>query len=478
MSIVTSEPASDATLVVNCPTALVDRADVAKAVAASFAPSAGPPMLAAWLGSDASSQAHRLLSDEAVPVFDSTTQAVRAFCHLVAFRRNQTLLLETPTAGVTLTRSAVASATELIGKVRREGRTLLNEYEAKQLLALAGVPTVATRIAATPKEAGQLADEIGGRIALKILTETISHKSDVGGVSLGLSSGAEVEREAVAMLARVKAARPDVQNLRFTVQAFVERRGAIELLLGVARDATFGPVIVFGQGGTATEVLADRCIGLPPLNTVLARDMIGRTRVARLMAGFRNVPPVRPGAVDDVLLRLAEIVVRLPDVIELDINPLLADSDGVLALDARIVISDTPALDHELSIMPYPAKLERTIALRDGVELAIRPIRPDDEVELAAMVARCTPEDRRLRFLGPLKVLNHELAARLSQIDYDREMAFVALEPASEAETAPICGVVRIIGDPERDVAEFAVLVRSDMKDRGLGYRLLSEIIA
>jgi acetyltransferase len=478
LAAVMRKPAGDAVLVINCPTALADGAEAARAVAAASAAADVPPVLAAWLGSEASSEPQRVLREAAVPVFDRPEQAVLAFCHLVEFRRNQELLLETPSAGVLLEPKVVADAVALIETVRRDGRTLLNEDEAKRLLALVGIPTVETRIAATPAEAARIAGEIGGPVALKILSSDITHKSDVGGVALALRSAAAVEKEAVAMLARVGAARPDAKGLRFTVQAMVERRGAAELLVGLAPDQTFGPVILFGQGGTAAEVIADRAVGLPPLNSVLARDMIGRTRVARLLRGFRNVPPVRPGVVEDVLLRLSEIAVQLPDILELDVNPLLADAAGVIALDARIVVSATSAAPGRCAITPYPRALEKPIALGDGTVLAMRPIRPEDEVAIAAMVGQCTAEDRRLRFLGPLKALDHELAARLSQIDYDREMAFVAVEPGSGFGRGPIYGVVRIIGDPERRAAEFAILVRSDLKGRGLGYRLLSEIVA
>ncbi len=477
LAILMREPASDAILAINCPTALADGAQAARAVATAAVAGRNIPVLANWLGSEASAESHCVLREGRVPSFDSPEQAVRAFGHLVEFRRNQTLLLETPSAGVMLAPAAVAAAGELIAAVRHDGRALLNEQEAKRLLALLGIPTVETCIAGTPAEAGRIAQEIGGPVALKILSPDITHKSDVGGVALGLASGLAVQREAEAMLGRVRQTRPEARALRFTVQAMISRPHAQELIVGIAHDATFGPVILFGQGGTAAEVMSDRSIGLPPLNSVLAGDMVAHTRVARLLGGFRNVPPVRPGAIEDVLLRLSEITVHLPDVLELDINPLLADASGVIALDARIVIAAEPVSAGGYTITPYPQRLERAIVLTDGTPLELRPIRPEDEVAITAMVGQCTAKDLRMRFLGSVKRFEHDLAARLSQIDYHREMAFVAIEPGLGFGEGPIYGVVRIAGDPERSSAEFAILVRSDMKGRGLGFRLLSEIV-
>ena len=478
LEIAMADPDSDAVLVLNCPTALAAGEEAAQAVAAAVEANRSVPVLTNWLGGDAAIPSRAMLSQHRIPNFDSPEQAVRAFGHLAEFRRNQTLLLETPSAGVAIPRAKVAEAKALIETVRSEARTILTEPESKHLLTLFGIPTVTTRIAATPQEAGRFAEEIGGPVAVKIHSPDITHKSDVGGVALRLGSGAAAEAAAAEMLTRIAALRPDARDLKFTVQAMVSRPQAHELILGLARDPTFGPIILFGEGGTATEVIADRSIGLPPLNSVLAQDMIAHTQISKRLAGFRNVAPAPLEEIVEVLLRLSEIAVHLPDIVELDINPLLADAEGLIALDARVVISETKATAPLYAITPYPAELEQQFQLNDGTALMFRPIRPEDEVPISEMVTLCTPEDLRMRFLGPVKHFQHDMAARLSQIDYDREMAFVAVEAGTAYGAGPIYGVVRIAGDPEKVSAEFAIIVRSDMKGRGLGYRLLAEIIA
>jgi acetyltransferase len=253
----------------------------------------------------------------------------------------------------------------------------------------------------------------------------------------------------------------------------IKRPRAHELLLGISIDRVFGPVLLIGHGGTAAEVIGDRAIGLPPLNQVLAREMIDRTRVARLLGGYRDRPPADIEAVAAALVSLSRLAADFRDIAELDINPLLVDETGVLALDARIIVRQAPVSD-DFAIRAYPADIEHEVGLRSGATVLIRAIRPDDEPKIVDMVARSSEEDVRLRFLGPLKRLPHEMASRLSQIDYDREIALVAEAP----EGGDICGVARLIADPDNEAAEFAVMVRSDMKGKGLGYELMSELLA
>jgi acetyltransferase len=281
------------------------------------------------------------------------------------------------------------------------------------------------------------------------------------------------------MLAHIKTRAPDARITGFVVEEMAIRPHAHELLAGIAVDPTFGPIILFGQGGTAAEVIGDRAIGLPPLNAVLAREMIGRTHVSKLLEGFRDWPAIDFDAVALTLVRLSELVSDIDEVAELDINPLLADNEGVLALDARIVVhkQTVPAVER-FAITPYPSELEHTVKLSDGFEFLVRPIRPEDEPALVDMVARSSPEDVRLRFLGPLKELPHLMAARFSQIDYSREMAFVAIDLPSANDGGEIYGVVRFIADPNLEVGEYAVMVRSDFKGRGLGWHLMNDILA
>ena len=258
----------------------------------------------------------------------------------------------------------------------------------------------------------------------------------------------------------------------------VERPQARELICGIAWDATFGPTVLVGQGGVAVEVIGDRALGLPPLNTVLARDMIRRTRVAKLLDAYRNVPAVDHAALEDVLVRLSAIAVDLPEVVELDINPLLADADGVLAVDARVRLRAVAAGEEShLAIQPYPSGLEHEITLEGGESFRLRPVRPDDAPALIELCAHCEPNDLRLRFFGAMTELSPRLAARLSQIDYDREMALLALPTAPDG-VSSVAAVVRLSGDPDRIEAEYAIIVRSDLKHHGLGRRLMREILA
>ncbi|MGH6952748.1 MAG: GNAT family N-acetyltransferase, partial [Alphaproteobacteria bacterium] len=257
----------------------------------------------------------------------------------------------------------------------------------------------------------------------------------------------------------------------------VRRPRAHELILGVASDPQFGPVILFGHGGVAVEVIRDRALALPPLNLTLARELISRTRVARLLAGYRGQPPAALDAIALALVKVAQLAAEMGELVELDVNPLIADEAGVVALDARILVRrfDGRAADR-LAIRPYPQELETPVSAAGG-RLLLRPIRPEDEPALQRAFARLDPEDIRLRFFAPLKALTHRLAARLTQIDYDREMALVLAEPGA-AGTAELFGVARLHADPDNVEAEFAVTVRSDMKGRGLGRLLMDHLIA
>ena len=465
---VLADPQTDAILVMNCPTAVADSTAAAEATLSVLKAHAGRrPALTCWLGDGSAQPGRRLFADNGVPSHETPDEAVRAFSHLVDYARNQALLRQTPPVGPKAPDSAAAR--RIVEAAVAEGRTALTEPEAKALLAAYGVPTVESLNASTPAEAAALARARSGRFALKIRSPDISHKSDVGGVVLGLPAEA-VEAAAQAMLVAVAKAAPKARLEGFILQTMIERPHARELLAGLACDATFGPVVMVGQGGVTVEVVADRAIGLPPLNRVLADEMIGRTRASKLLGAYRNVPAVRPGAVAEVLERLSLLAIELPQVVELDINPLLVDEDGALALDARVSLTLTER--RRMSIRPYPAALEHDLPLDDGERLRVRPIRPEDADALVALIDQTSAEDVRLRFGSGMRRLPDLFAARLSQIDYDREMALVA-EDASGA----ILGVGRLAADPEGDTAEFALLVRTDHQSHGLGRRLLSEIL-
>lgn len=309
---------------------------------------------------------------------------------------------------------------------------------------------------------------------MKILSDDISHKSDVGGVHLGLATTGEVETAATAMLARVRAARPEARIVRFTLSPMIRRPRPHELIPGMSVDANFGPFILFGAGGTAVEVVADTSLALPPLDLKLARDLIERTRITRLLVGYRDRKPADIDAIARTLVRISALVCQHPEIRELDINPLLADENGVIALDARIRIVDaTREPRAPLAIKPYPLEWERASTLPGLGDVVQRPIRPEDGTLYAAFLARVTQADLRLRLFAPHKDLSHKFLARMTQIDYAHEMAFVALSKA----TGELFGVSRFAADPDYVRAEYAILVRSDLKGQGLGWALMQQLI-
>ncbi|MBU0637573.1 MAG: GNAT family N-acetyltransferase, partial [Planctomycetes bacterium] len=368
-------------------------------------------------------------------------------------------------------------ASSVIDAALRERRELLTEPEAKQVLAAYGIPVVETRVAKDPEEAARLAASIGLPVALKILSPDITHKSDVGGVALGLDTAEEVQAVAETMAARIAKNYPEALLAGFTVQKMAKRPRAHELIVGMTTDSIFGPVILFGRGGTAVEVIADRAVALPPLNMSLARHLISRTRVSRLLKGYRDRPAADFDAICLTLIQVSQLVVDRPEIVELDINPLFADDQGVLALDARVRVAPATTTGSErLAIRPYPRELEETIKLPSGREVFVRPIRPEDQPAHNQFVARITPEDMRFRLLGVTRDIPPSEMARLVQIDYQREMAFIATAPNERGEPETLA-VVRIVANPDNTQADFAVMVRSDLKRIGLGRALMRKMI-
>jgi acetyltransferase len=470
------EPANGAILFMHAPTAIVPSAEIAQACVPLMRESL-TRVLSCWLGDAAVAQARQTFSDAAVPTYDTPEQAVQAFAMLRTYRRNQALLLEAPGPLPAANAPDGAQARELVAGVLREGRELLSEVEAKTLLRAYGIPVVATQaVSASGDDAVAAARGIGYPVALKILSPDITHKSDVGGVLLGLHGDDDVRRGAQAMLERVRAARPDARIDGFTVQAMVRRAGAVELIVGASIDSVFGPVVLFGHGGTAVEVIADRSIALPPLNRPLARELVSRTRVARLLEAYRDHPATRVDAVYDTLIALSQTLAEIPELAELDINPLLADEHGVIALDARVrARAGAGAGADGFAIRPYPAHLVETLQWQ-GRSLTLRPIRPEDEAQHRDFLSRLSPEDIRLRVFYSRREIERTELARLTQIDYAREMAFIAEGVRDDGQPETL-GTVRAIADPDNIDAEIAIIVRSDLKGRGLGQLLFDKMI-
>jgi acetyltransferase len=465
----------DAILVLNCPTGVADSTEGARAVAETLPARPRVPVFTSWLGDTASAEARRLFAARKLPTYEAPDEAVRAFMHLVHYRRNQDLLMQTPPSATHLFPQDRSQAARIAADVLADGRTVLTEPEAKAVLKAYDIPVVETRVASDPQMAGRLAARIGFPVVIKVLSPQITHKSDVGGVRLDLHSVEAVEQAAWDILKSTREKVPHATITGFTVQSMVDRPHAHELIAGIGYDAIFGPIMLFGHGGTAVEVVADRAIGLPPLNLVLAREMVARTRISRMLKGYRDRPAADMDAIAATMVKLSQLIVDVKEIIELDINPLLADANGVLALDARIVVTREKRRPR-LAIRPYPSQLEKEIAARSGRRFYFRPIRPEDEPLIYDMLSRSNMEDIRLRFFAPMKEVSHTFVARLTQIDYDREMALVATEMNGDG--SPILGVARIVADPDNETAEYAVMVRSDLKGQGLGYQLMTEILA
>ena len=475
LEVVREDPGVDAVLLMHAPTAVASVAEIATACAPKLA--GGPrPALACWLGAGAGVGGRAVPETAALPCYPTPEEAVGAFQHVVRYHQSQALLLEAPAITPEPGRPDIRVARALVARVLGESRQTLTEPESKSILAAYGIPVAETRIARGLEDLAPAAREIGFPVALKILSPDITHKSDVGGVALNIESARELEQAAHAMLQRCRESAPQARIEGFTVQKMIRRGGAHELLAGLAVDPTFGPTIVFGQGGTAVELIADRALALPPLNARLARELVARTRVHRLLLGYRDCPPVDLPALDRALVSLSQLAADIPELVELDINPLLADASGVIALDARMRLERTASRGSErFAIRPYPAELEEAAEL-DGHPLRLRPIRPEDFAQHKRFLARCSPEDLHARFLSTFRELPDADIARLTQIDYDREMALIAevLDGQGGAETL---GVARVATDPDNLEAEFAILVRSDLKRHGLGNLLLGKLI-
>ncbi len=470
------DASAGAILFMHAPTAIVPSAEIAHECVPLIR-EMPHRVLGCWLGAAAVADARAEFHAAGVPCYDTPEEAVRAFGMLTTYRANQAALLETPGVVQAGRVPDVDRARGVIDAVLAEGRDMLSEAEAKSVLDAYNIGVVRTLAvgldAALAVGAG---DAIGYPVALKIISPNLSHKSDAGGVMLDLPDAESLRHATQTMLERVRERRPEADLQGFTVQAMARPAHARELIIGASIDSVFGPVLLFGAGGTAVEVTADRAVALPPLNGPLARDLISRTRISRLLAAYRNLPAVDMDAVTDVLLAVSQMLADLPEIAELDINPLVAHPAGAIALDARIRVSAAaPGGAKHFAIRPYPAELTETIDWR-GRRVTLRPIRPEDEAQHLAFLERLDPEDIRMRIFYSRRSIEHSELARLTQIDYAREMAFVA--EAADAEGKPeTLGTVRLIADPDNIEAEFGIILRSDLKGMGLGRVLMDRLI-
>jgi acetyltransferase len=461
-----------AVLAMNVPTALTSSEEAAQAIAGAAGRKV-VPVIGCWIGGPDAAVGRKVLHDAGMPAYDTPLRAVRGFMHIVAYRRGQRALQRTPPS-IPEARSDTDLVRAIVNGALAQRRSVLTEPEAKRVLAAYGIPVVPTEVVLDAAEAAHAATRIGFPVAVKILSRDITHKTDVGGVMLDLGTEQAVRDAVNAMHDKVCTAAPGARIDGFVVQPMIKRPHAVELIMGAAEDPVFGPILMIGHGGVAAEVIDDKALALPPLDLVLAEDALSRTRVDRLLRGYRDRAPAARGAVGEAMVRLSELIADVGEIAELDINPLLVDADGVLALDARIVVRKPAAGERRaarFAIKPYPVELE--IEIRHGDEkLRIRPIRPDDEALLQRFIRHLTAEDIRLRFFGPLRELTHEMAARLTQIDYDREMAFLLIDGEE------LLGVGRLAADPGFEQAEFALIVASDRQRKGYGELLLRHVLA
>ncbi len=461
----------DAALVILTPQAMTDPTGTAHRIA-GLKERVRKPILAAWMGGKSVREGIEVLNRAGVPTYETPEQAVRAFMHLVHYGRNIEMLYETPRDLPLECHVDRRKVREHFLEVFREGPAILGEERSKELLDAYGIPVTKPYPARTPEEAVRLAERIGYPVVLKVLSPQITHKTDVGGVALDLNDPVEIKRAFHRIVEAARSKRPDAQILGVTVQRMVQAQNGVELILGAKKDPTFGAVILVGTGGIAAEILRDRVLGLPPLNERLAYRMLESLRSWRLLRGYRGRPGVNLERLIRVLMCFSYLVADFPEIKELDINPLLATPNEVIALDARVIL-DRQVLEHpvrpysHLVIRPYPEGYERNITLKDGTEVLLRPIRPEDEPLWHEMLAVSSRESIRQRFRYIFKETTHKMAIPYCFIDYDREMAIVGI--VEEGGQKRMVGVGRMVANPDLDTVEYAVFVADPWQNRGLG---------
>jgi len=475
-----ADPGVDGVLAMLTPQAMTDSDASAEAVIdSSRARPHGKTVLACWMGGKQVEKGRDLFSKQGVPHFITPEASVEAFAYLTAHQANQRLLMQVPGPLSDRSPADVEGARMIIETALGEGRRTLGTMESKAVLAAFRIPVTQTVQAHTASEALVAASTLGYPLAMKIASPDITHKSDVGGVRLNITTAESVRKSFQAMMQEAAEARPEARLEGVTLERMYRSHYARELMVGVMRDPVFGPVISFGSGGTSVEVLQDRAVALPPLNETIIRGLIGRTRVARMLKRFRHMPPVDDVALEQVLLRISEMVCELPEVAELDINPLIVDAEGLAAVDARVVVNQ-PSADADpyahMAIHPYPSHLVEDWPMPDGHTLTIRPIRPEDAQIEQKFVRSLSDESRYFRFMQAVHELTPEMLVRFTQIDYDREMALIAVvEPDSGLETQ--VAVARYTMNPDRRSCEFAIVVADDWQGRGIGTHLMHSLM-
>ena len=479
LEVAAKDPNIDGMLVILTPQGMTNPTQIAEQLR-PYAKSTGKPVLASWMGGADVAGGEDILNRAGIPTFPFPDTAAKAFCYMWRYAYNLKGLYETPSLRHE-ERKNRAAGVSVLARVCDTGRTILTEYESKQLLAAYGIPTVRTEIAMNADEATAIAGDIGYPVVLKLYSETITHKTDVGGVQLNLKDAGEVRSAFEEIRCQVEQKKGPGHFLGVTVQPMAKLDG-YELIIGSSIDPQFGPVLLFGSGGQLVEVSKDSALALPPLNSTLARRMMEQTRIYTALKGVRGRPPVDLAALEDLLVRFSELVTEQPRIKEIDINPLLASHERLLALDARVVLHGREVADENLprpAVRPYPAHYAGAWTMKDGTPVTIRPIRPEDEPLIIKFHTRLSARSVYLRYFQPMKLSTrtaHERLTRICFIDYDREMALVVERAGPDGEPE-ILGVTRLSKIHGTDSAEWAVIILDEFQHRGLGTELMRRSI-
>jgi acetyltransferase len=478
LDICLKDPGVDGAIVILTPQAMTRPTEVAEAVIKSAARNK-KPIMTSWMGGDQVAEARKRFNSAHVPDFRTLENAVDAFSYLARYNKNQRLLLQTPSG---LMRGQEPPDKEgarlIIEAVLTEQRKVLTEPESMAILNAFRIPTVRNAVAHTANEALIVAESIGFPIAMKVLSTDISHKSDAGGVRLNINSAQEVRGAYRQLIDTVQARLPDAKIAGVNIEKMYRSSSGRELMIGVIRDPVFGPVISFGSGGTTVEVMGDSAVSLPPLNRRLALDLINRTKVSKLLGEFRDMPAVDIEQLVNVLLGVSSMACELPWLQEMDINPLIIDEAGIVAVDARIVVDyPKPSIDpyDHLAIHPYPSNLVMKTQLNDGTDIVIRPIRPEDAEMEANFVRGLSKEARYFRFMNSMQELSPAMLVRFTQIDYHDEMALIAVTARGDHEEQ--IGVARYTTNVDKKSCEFALVVSDKWQNRGIAHRLMTNLM-
>lgn len=462
-------------VIIYIPQALTPAHTVALAVVNQLQKQPNFPVFAVWMGGESVEQARRILNKAGIPTYDTPERAVSAFKYMYTYSRNMEMLQEIPPKLPRDLGFDQSTAQTIVRRALDLGASLLTEVESKALLKAYGIPVNDTAVAASVDEAVDHAKAVGYPVVLKVYSKDITHKSDAGGVQLGLSDSDAVRSAYQNIMAAAETYNPNAVVSGVTVQNMLARKDH-EIIVGCKQDRDFGPVLLFGMGGMITEIIRDRSIALPPLNRLLARRQMEGTKIFRLLNGYRNIPPANLELLEEILIRLAQLVTDFPEITELDINPLCLIGAGAVAVDARVVLEPAAvSAPHHLVISPYPNQFEREAQTKDGYPFIIRPIKPEDAPLMVDLFNSLSPRSIYNRFFTPLKRLSPKTLVLLTQIDYDRDMALVALDRSGHVER--MLGVARLMSDPDVTRSEFAVLVADRWQGKGIGATLMKDLM-